>query len=216
MVTLATLLLVYSLNSFVGGSGAIAALVFGLVVGNRNTILRLTGTKVRIETAGEKVHSFHDEITFFIRSFFFVFLGIIFSAGRHAGGWNVASPTWPFRLLDRTASLFLVGCLLILAAIVLIRFLVVRFISSRGHPEHLSLWAIFGRGLGTAVLCTFPFTVAAYEDTTSTYHALLSPFEDIFYNAALVIILMTVVGTSATVLFEEARLRRLEAGSTKG
>lgn len=209
MVTLATLLLVYSLNSFAGGSGAISALAFGLVVGNRNSILKIVKKRVRIEEEGDKVHSFHDEITFFIRSFFFVFLGINFSTGRSAETWAVASAYWPFSAGNGTAALFLIGVLLIFVAIVGIRYLVVKTLSARNDPDRMSLWVIFGRGLGTAVLATFPFTIAEYQDTSSAYHALLKPFEELFFNAALLIILLTVVGTSATVMYEESRARRM-------
>lgn len=212
MVTLATLLLVYSVNSFAGGSGAISALVFGLVVGNRNSILRVVKKRVRIEEEGDKVHSFHDEITFFIRSFFFVFLGINFSTGRTAADgstWAVASAFWPFSSASGTASLFLVGVLFIFVAIVAIRYLVVKVISARGDPDRMSLWVIYGRGLGTAVLATFPFTIAEYQAPDSAYRALLGPYESIFFNAALLIILLTVVGTSMTVMYEEHRVRRV-------
>ena len=213
MVTLASLLLVYSLNSFAGGSGAISALVFGLVLGNRNSILKLANKRVRIVEEGERVHSFHDEITFFIRSFFFVFLGIIFSTGRSAEGdlleWNIASRYWPLSAANGTAVLFLVGCLLMLVVIIGFRYLVVRYVSARTDPDHMSLWAIYSRGLGTAVLATFPFTLPEYIDQSGAYFALLRPYEEIFFNAALLIILLTVVGTAVTVYIEENRLTRV-------
>lgn len=220
MVTLATLLLVYGLNSFAGGSGAIAALCFGLVVGNRNSILKIFHRPgdLRIEVSGEKVHSFHDEITFFIRSFFFVFLGIIFSTGKPETGrlaWNVSTNAWPLSLWNGTAALFLVGCLLIFVAIVGLRYLAVRYVSARSVPQRMSLWAIYGRGLGTAVLATFPFTLADYTDRTGSYFLLLSPYEEIFFNTALLIILLTVVGTAMTVLLEENRVRRAQAEPAK-
>jgi potassium/hydrogen antiporter len=211
MVTLAMLLLVYSLNSFAGGSGAIAALVFGLVVGNRRLILKLAGYRKvpHFDIEGEKVHTFHDEMTFFIRSFFFVFLGIIFSTGAPAGGgWAVTSALWPFSTMSGTATLFLIGCLLIFLAIVALRWFVVRFVSARSSPDRLSLWAVYGRGLGTAVLCAFPFTMAAYLNRDPAYYGLFRPYEEIFFNVALMTILLTVVGTSVTVYWEESRIRR--------
>lgn len=215
MVTLASLLLVYSLNSFAGGSGAIAALVFGLVVGNRGLILRLGGFQkfARFDIEGEKVHTFHDEITFFIRSFFFVFLGIIFSTGGSGGRWNVTSGLWPLSAFAQTASLFLIGCLLIFATIVGLRWLVVRFISARRSPDRMSLWAVYGRGLGTAVLCAFPYSLGTYLNREEPYYSLFRPFEEIFFNVALMIILLTVVGTAVTVFWEEHRVRRNQAGA---
>lgn len=214
MVTLASLLLVYSLNSFAGGSGAISALVFGLVVGNRSLILKMGGFQrfPQFEIEGEKVHTFHDEMTFFIRSFFFVFLGIIFSTGARSDdngpSWAVSSLLWPFSAMSGTATLFLLGCLLIFLAIVVLRWLVVRYVSARKSPDRLSLWAVYGRGLGTAVLCAFPFTMGAYLNRDPTYYPLFRPYEEIFFNVALMTILLTVVGTSVTVFWEERRIRR--------
>lgn len=221
MVTLASLLLVYSINSFAGGSGAIAALVFGLVVGNRNSILKIFHKRanLRIEEYGEKVHSFHDEITFFIRSFFFVFLGIIFSTGQAAEpgrpAWNVFTSTWPLSIWNGTATLFLFGCIFIFVSIVALRYLVVRYVSARQNPDRMALWAIYGRGLGTAVLATFPFTLSDYTGRTGNYFQLLNPYEEIFFNAALMIILLTVIGTAVTLLLEEGRMRRAQAEPTR-
>lgn len=214
MVTLASLLLVYSLNSFAGGSGAISALVFGLVVGNRSLILKMGGFQrfPHFDIEGEKVHTFHDEMTFFIRSFFFVFLGIIFSTGARSEGtgasWAVSSMLWPFSRMSGTATLFLLGCLMIFLAIVVLRWLVVRYVSARKSPDRLSLWAVYGRGLGTAVLCAFPFTMVAYLNRDPIYYPLFRPYEEIFFNVALMTILLTVVGTSVTVYWEEHRIRR--------
>ncbi|MBI4170251.1 MAG: cation:proton antiporter [Candidatus Aenigmarchaeota archaeon] len=76
MLTLAALLLVYVLVESAAGSGAIASLFFGIVLGNGATISRML--KIRRRTgANPMLRSFHMEVSFFIRSFFFVFLGII-------------------------------------------------------------------------------------------------------------------------------------------
>lgn len=222
MVTLATLLLVYSLNSLLGGSGPVAVLVFGIVVGNRAGILKVIGKKFTFKEEGERVHSFHDEITFFVRSFFFVFLGITFSTGAGEGlrtdlpRWNVASEFWPFSVWNETATLFLIGMLLVFTLMVSSRYVVVRFVSARGHPDRMALFSVYGRGLGTAVLATFPFTLAEYQDTASLYYRLFSPFESLFTNSALLIILLTVLGTSVTVMWQEQRAAsQARAGSAK-
>lgn len=205
MITLALLLFVYSLNSFVGGSGPVAVLIFGLVVGNRTAVLRALRKRIDIKAEGERVHTFHDEITFFIRSFYFVFLGITFSTGVK-GGWNVFARVPGLSSFNGTGTLFLIGSLLIVLAIIGIRYVVVRFVSARANPERMSLWAIYGRGLGTAVLATFPFTLAAYQDRSSAYYALFQPYEGLFTNIALVIILLTVLGSSITAMLEERRM----------
>lgn len=191
MVTLASLLLVFSLNSFLGGSGPVSVLIFGLVVGNRQSVLRMFGKEFHVVPEGDRVHRFHDEITFFVRSFFFIFLGITFSTGM-AKEWTVNTNIPALDIINHTAALFLLGVALIVASIVIARVAVVRLISARNHPARRGLITVYGRGLGTAVLATYPFTIAAYEPGTP-YHDLFRPWETVFINTALLVILLTVV-----------------------
>ncbi len=76
MITLAMLLILYAFVETIAGSGAIAALFFGLVLGNGRMITRILRFK---RSLGIKpfIRTFHREISFFMRSFFFVFLGLI-------------------------------------------------------------------------------------------------------------------------------------------
>ncbi|MBU3904549.1 MAG: cation:proton antiporter [Nanoarchaeota archaeon] len=76
MITLAILLILYAFVETIAGSGAIAALFFGLVLGNGRLITKVLKFK---RTIGIKpfIRTFHREMSFFIRSFFFVFLGLI-------------------------------------------------------------------------------------------------------------------------------------------
>lgn len=76
MLTLAALLIVYVIAEQTGGSGAIAALVFGLVLGNSATLSRMLRMKA-VMKLDPMLRTFQSEITFFIRSFFFVFMGIV-------------------------------------------------------------------------------------------------------------------------------------------
>jgi cell volume regulation protein A len=215
MVTLAGLLLVYSITAFLGGSGPVSVLLFGLVIGNRASLLRLLRRpNVEILT-GEKVHSFHNEITFFVRSFFFIFLGMTFNTAV-GGEWTVHSLLPLLSAIDRTAALFLLGVGLMFLAIVASRYLVVRFISARGNPTRMTLVSVYGRGLGTAVLATFPFTVSAYDPAATVptaYTELMRPWEAIFLNTALLIILLTVLGTTIAIWKQERRLA--QAGERK-
>ena len=64
--TLAVLLIVYSTTEFFGGNGALASLFFGLAL--KNTYIM--SLKFRSD-------SFYDEITFIIKTFFFVYIGIM-------------------------------------------------------------------------------------------------------------------------------------------
>jgi potassium/hydrogen antiporter len=76
LMTLAVLLLLYSVVSYMSGNGAIAALVFGLVIGNSEDITRMLKLKVRV--IDTRIKSFQSEISFLVKTFFFVYLGILF------------------------------------------------------------------------------------------------------------------------------------------
>lgn len=76
MLTLAILLVLYSITQWVGGSGAIAALIFGVVLANGKRISKI----FRFDKAlviDKEVERFHSEVSFLIRTFFFVYLGVI-------------------------------------------------------------------------------------------------------------------------------------------
>lgn len=99
MVGVATVMGVYAVveSPFVGASGAIAALVFGLAFGNSDTLLRaLHGRKHRSpaphhpslgpheadshivrDVLSTSARGFYAEVSFFVKVFFFVYLGIL-------------------------------------------------------------------------------------------------------------------------------------------
>jgi cell volume regulation protein A len=76
MLTLAIVFLLYVGTEAIGGSGAIAALMFGLVLGNSYAFSKMLKFRKRYRV-DKTLKRFHGEITFFIRSFFFVYLGLI-------------------------------------------------------------------------------------------------------------------------------------------
>ncbi|RLF20739.1 MAG: hypothetical protein DRZ82_01135 [Thermoprotei archaeon] len=77
MLTLAFLLLLYSITEVVRGSGAIACLVVGLVLSNAGVFGEYLGMKKPFKLRHVIVY-FHEEITFFVRTFFYIALGILF------------------------------------------------------------------------------------------------------------------------------------------
>ena len=76
MLTLAVVFLLYAGAEFSGGSGAIAALLFGLVLGNGKTFSKILKMSKEYNV-NPLLKTFQSEISFFIRSFFFVYLGLI-------------------------------------------------------------------------------------------------------------------------------------------
>jgi cell volume regulation protein A len=86
ILTLGIVLFGYAASESLGGSGALSALLFGLILGNEVGVLRffkLNGNETTIGpfslAVSEGLKRFEAEIAFLIRTFFFVFLGIIAS-----------------------------------------------------------------------------------------------------------------------------------------
>jgi len=127
-LNLGTVLGVFAIGRYAGGSGLLAELVFGLTLANMPRTPEMT-------QRGKRMLAFHSELTFLVRSFFFVVLGIM------------------AQFVGRAYILPIVG---ILAAIVVARWLAVRATSwsirdiTKSDTELLTL--MFPRGLITAVL----------------------------------------------------------------
>lgn len=127
-LNLGTVLGVFALGRFAGGSGLLAELVFGLTLAN----MPYSFAAAR---QGERMLAFHSELTFLVRSFFFVLLGMM------------------AQMVPRSFVFPIIGILLVL---VLARYLAVRATSwsirdiTKVDSELLIL--MFPRGLITAVL----------------------------------------------------------------
>src|SRR4030043_1056503 len=80
ILTLAIAFLLYFIVESMGGSGVIFALTFGLMLGNGMEVAKFLGFK-RTVLIHELMKKFHSQMSFLIKTFFFVYLGlmIIFS-----------------------------------------------------------------------------------------------------------------------------------------
>ncbi|BDQ31947.1 cation:proton antiporter [Nitrosopumilus zosterae] len=79
MLTLGVLFVLFFLANSFGESGALTALVFGLMIGNKrhlSKILRFKLPKIEMDDPT------HNQLTFLVRSFFFVFVGLMASFGQ--------------------------------------------------------------------------------------------------------------------------------------
>lgn len=139
MTTLAAMLMVFAVVDFLGGSGPIAILIFGIILGNShdfNKFLKLKGCAFLDET----IKFFHGEVTFFIRTFFFVYMGMILS----------------FNFMDIQ---FLALSFSLLLIIVLIRYISVGttgLIYRDKKEDRFVMLSMLPRGLASAVLATIP------------------------------------------------------------
>jgi cell volume regulation protein A len=76
ILTLAVVFLLYFAVESIDGSGIIFVLVFGLILGNGTSVARLIRIQRTVE-ATEIMRRFHSQIYFFIKTFFFIYLGLI-------------------------------------------------------------------------------------------------------------------------------------------
>jgi cell volume regulation protein A len=139
MLTLAVLFLTYVVATLLGGSGAISALFLGLIIGNNRSIAKLLRSRATV-SIDDNVRDFHCQISFLIRSFFFVFTGLLFTFSSFY------------------SALF--GILLTFAFLG-IRFVIIRIATLKSNLQSVKtlMTIMFPRGLAAAVLASLPLTM---------------------------------------------------------
>lgn len=167
MLTLAMLFLTLVVATNLGGNGALSALFFGLVIGNSRHIARLIKFRTTV-SIDDNVRGFHSQISFLIRSFFFVFTGLLFS-------------------LSSVTSVFLgIG----LSAVFLgIRFMVVKLAAVKSELNQFEtlMTVMFPRGLAAAVLASIPLTSGVPGSQI---------FSEIAFIVILTTIIITTIGVA--------------------
>ena len=137
MLTLGVLFVLYFMANAFGESGALTALVFGLMLGNKGHLsryLRFKMPKVEIDD------SMHNQLTFLVRTFFFVFVGLLASFG------NIE-----YILFGIVATVVIYGGRVLLTKSTLTK----KF--SKLDRKVTSV--MIPRGLAAALLATFPLTM---------------------------------------------------------
>jgi cell volume regulation protein A len=78
IMTLAVLFMSYILSEGVGGpgAGAVAALSFGVTLTNYPLLARRFSLRENVRVERRRLRSFHEEITFLVKSFLFIFVGL--------------------------------------------------------------------------------------------------------------------------------------------
>jgi cell volume regulation protein A len=166
MLTLAMLFLTFVAARSLGGTGALSALFLGLVIGNAPSVAGVLKFKTTV-SIDEKVRAFHNQISFLIRSFFFVFTGLLFSF--------------------TSVYLSLFGVLLSIVFLGL-RMVAVRatMIRSEAKNERILMTVMLPRGLAAAVLSSIPLTAGIPNSEA---------FPEVVFVAILATILICTVGT---------------------
>jgi cell volume regulation protein A len=133
ILTLAIVFLLYFVVESIGGSGAIFALTFGIILGNGVEVARFLRLKRTVEIH-DMMKKFHSQMSFLIKTFFFVYLGLMLT-------------------FDDT-SVIVFGVIISLA-LLLVRYIVV-LLSSIGSGTMLKssgfLATMLPRGLSAAVV----------------------------------------------------------------
>lgn len=166
MLTISVLFLLYVFIESAGGSGAIAALAFGLVLGNGKAFSTMLRTKKHFGF-GKLQRTFQNEVSFFIRAFFFVYLGIIVSIN----------------------TTYLIYGLAVAASIILVRLVVVQISMYRmalTRAEKNMMRTVVPRGLAVAVLAQLP---VAYGIPNAAI------FSDIAFIVILATVIYTTIAT---------------------
>jgi potassium/hydrogen antiporter len=132
---------IYGLTEFLGFSGAIASLAFGLTLSNHRQLglYKFVEKIDKYQTITERDHNFYEELVFILKTFFFVYLGV------------------SMRITDIVP--FIIAGLIVMGAY-LFRFLLVRLL----HPnlnqrDSRVLSLLVPKGLAAAVLAGQPATI---------------------------------------------------------
>ncbi len=79
MLTIGILFVIFFAEKSLGGTGALAPLIFGLMLGNKQLLSRYLRFKIPEITSDNPTHN---QLTFLVRSFFFVFIGLLATLGK--------------------------------------------------------------------------------------------------------------------------------------
>jgi len=168
ILTISVLFPTYILaEAFAGeGGGPMAALTFGLSLTNYGYIAKRLGLKLDIKIDKRRLREFHEEITFLIKSFFFVYIGLIVSL---------------------SLEYMLIG-LVIIVIILIIRFTIATAVGSLlkfSKVEKTLSRLIFAQGLPAFVMSQLPSIYDAPREFFSN--------PEIYPNLCMPIVLGTVI-----------------------
>ncbi|MGV8162309.1 MAG: cation:proton antiporter [Candidatus Nanoarchaeia archaeon] len=140
MITVAALLVVYGVTELTGSNGTLACLAFGVVLGNSTSIfkkLKVKNVSFDPQKISSKEKFFYGELSFIVKTFFFVYLGLIMTFS----DWRV----------------WLSAFVIVLILFVSIRPLSVFFIRKKlSLKDKAIIESLVPKGLAAAVLAQLP------------------------------------------------------------
>jgi len=143
LLTLSTVFITFAVAKFIETSGFLAVFVLGIVIASSKDVL----TRLKVT----EIKSFQEELTFLIKIFFFVYIGLIFQ-------------------LNDLFNLELVAtAVFIIITIFVVRFALVKLFKIGTNRDLFATVPIFPRGLATAVL-----TLTLIEVGVVTYQPIVA------------------------------------------
>lgn len=194
MLTLAVVLLAYAFSEFLGGSGSLCSLLFGIMLGNEKEIYKMLKMERPSNMAVDGgLKRFESEIAFLLRTFFFVYIGLIGTIG--------------------DITIIVVGVILSLLLLAT-RYGAVSLATVRSSltEEKKIMTVMLTRGLAAAVLATLPLQYATEHAADPTMYPVAGPiFQQLspyYINLAAIIILVTAIIATVGVPILKWRARK--------
>ena len=191
VLTLAVVFLVYSFTGLVvgideggSGAGAIACLMFGLVLGNGKKLLKMIRYEGKPYEIDEQTKEFHSLTSFVIRTFFFVFLGLMVSF--------------------RNIGFILIG-ILALIAIFALRYIAVYITTYKGgfeKDDKQTMAFMLPRGLAAAILAINFGQKLVGPEGLNLNNIMNGFFEDVAFVVILGTAIITTIGVSVISHYE--------------
>lgn len=156
MLILALVFCLFGITETLKGNGGFAVLVFGIILGNMPKLKKILKFKNEAKISPLML-TIQEEIAFFVRTFFFVYIGLILSPSNLSGAVMIVS--------------------LVLLSIMLTSRLAVQkaFLPNMPQKEKNILVTMLPRGLAAAVLATIPTANGIY----------ISSFQQIVFSVIL-------------------------------
>ncbi len=146
MLTISFALILYSISNLLGGNGNFTVFVFALVLGNIKILQNYIKHSFLQELAlNKRIKSFQEEVTFFIRTFFFVYMGLIVP-------------------IANILNMVVISTVIVLSSFYLfVRYLIVRIVAREARKDEKFLMTTsMGRGLAAAVVASIAIAKGIY------------------------------------------------------
>jgi cell volume regulation protein A len=194
IITLAVVFLIYSLTeSWWGGAGALSCLAFGLVLGNGKKVLKMLNYHGKGFEMDEETKHFHSLTSFVIRTFFFVYLGMLVS----------------FQKIE-----FIIIGIVVLVALLGFRYIAILISTYNGNFEKddiQTMTVLMPRGLAAAILAINFGPLIVGVNGLNLGASMNSFFKDVAFVIIFGTAIITTVGVSIICHFEMKKHKQVES-----